>query len=278
MIRVVPALVLAASLLAAGCRAFPGHPVLASQPRLEGEARPVRAEAPEPDDVADEDVAATVFRGLEGVLIPLSRLLRTEVPRGPTPRILRLASMERAVQQRYRRGGPGGPVRSVAVMAVVGQVPIPPEETADLLEDPEVERAALAADALWQVGEEYALPRTRRVRYRAFLLRRGAGPIRYDLRFSFAMERAATADGSICLRYDPDLVPRPEHVTLFRGGCLLEPDGTGTRIAEILILGTDIRLLPILQGELEELVLETMRDRARSLWARAWAATAARPR
>ena len=256
--------------VAGGCRAFPGHPVLGSQPRLAGDAVREAVHAAEPGDTPDEEAAALLFRGLEGVLGPLVELLRAEVPVGRTPRLARLTSMERAVAERYRRGGPGGSVRSVAVMAVVGRMPIPPKEAADLIVDAQVERAVLGADALWPLEVVYALPDAQRARYRASLLGRGAGPLRYDLKFSFAMERVATTDGRVYLRYDPDLAPRPEHVTLFRGGCLLEPDAGGTRVAEILILGTDIQLLPFLQGELEGLVLKTMRDRATNLWIRAW--------
>ncbi len=72
------------------------------------------------------------------------------------------------------------------------------------------------------------------------------------------------------LRYDPDVRPKPEHVTLFRGGCLLEPEGSGTRVTEILIIGTDIQLLPFLQGEFTKLVLKTMGDRVKHVWSRAW--------
>lgn len=255
------------------CRAFPGHPVRLSEPRLAAGARAAASDVPELADIADiadDEAAASLFRGLEGVYGPLRDLCRMPLPAGRAPRLLRLARMESAVRRRYRRGGFGGPVRAVTVLGVIGRVPLDPSAMADLIGDPRVERAVLGADALWLLQTVYDLPAARRSRFRARLLNRGMGPLRYDLRFTFAHERRATRDGRVFLRYDPDARPRPEHVTLFRGGCLLEPEAGGTRVTEILILGTDLQLLPPLQGEVLRLVRKTLRDRAINLWIRAW--------
>ncbi len=253
-----------------GCRTFPGHPVRLSAPRLEGPAPAPASDVPEPGSVPTDAVASTLFLGLEGVLTPLQALRERAVTNLRKPELLRLAKMERSVRRRYRRGGFGGAVRNVVVLGVVGVMPLTPAQAADLITNPETERAVLGAQALWPLETVYALPEARRARYRAHMLQRGVGPIRYDLRFTFAMERRDGADGCVYLRYDPDVQPKPEHVTLFRGGCVLEPVEGGTRVTEILILGTDIQLLPMLQGEVIGLVLKTMADRATNLWVRAW--------
>ncbi len=265
-------LLLALTTSAVGCRAFPGHPVRSSEPRLDaGVARGPLPAVPEPPTPGGEDAVRALFRGLDGILEPLRSLHAEPGPAGRGPRMQRMRRMERVVKARYRRGGFGGRVRGLIALAATGRVPIAPRAMAALLLDPEVERSALSADAVRRLGVVYDVPGMRRERYRMELLRRGYGPFRFDLRFSFAFERLDVSEDVVYLRYDPDVRPRPEHVTLFRGGCLLQRDGQGTRVTEILILGTDLLLLPPLQTELLGLVEKELRDRASEVFERAWA-------
>lgn len=254
----------------AGCSTFPGHPVLLSQPRRTGPLEVRSPGVPEPEPISAERAAAALFHGLEGIVEPLEVLRRQPVTDRRKPQLVRIKRMERSVLKRYRRGGFGGAVRTVVVLGVIGTLPLTPAQAADLITDAEVERAVLGADAMWHLSTVYALPNARRERYRVHLLDRGEGPLRFDLRASVAFERRDSPDGRVLLRYDPDTQPRPEHITLFRGACVLDPVPGGTRVTEILILGTDIQLLPFIQGELVDMVLKTMRDRATNLWARAW--------
>jgi len=226
---------------------------------------------PEPPAPRGEEGVLAIFRRLDGIRKPLERMGRAPLARSRTPTLTRLPSMERAVRRRYRRGGFGGAVSSVIALGVVGRVPLRPGAMADLITNPAVERAVLGADRVERAGLVFRRPRCLRERFRATLLRRGYGPFRYDLRFTYTCERLDLEDGRVVLRYDPAARPRPEHVTLFRGGCLLVPDGEGTRVAEILVFGTDLQVIPPLQPQLTRLVAKTLRDRATNLWIRAWA-------
>jgi hypothetical protein len=268
--HLLPGLVLA-SLLLAGCSVFPGHPVLLSQPRRTGPPSASPTGAAEPGPIPADDAGAVLFHGLEGVVEPLEQLRRQPVADARKPQLVRIRQMELSVRKRYRRGGFGGAVRTVVVLGVIGNMPLSPAQAADLITNADVERAVLGADAMWRLSTVYALSDARRERYRVHLLNRGQGPLRFDLRATVAFERRDSPDGRVLLRYDPDLEPRPEHITLFRGACILDPVEGGTRVTEILILGTDIQLLPFLQSELVDMVLKTMRDRATNLWVRAWA-------
>ena len=172
--------------------------------------------------------------------------------------------------RRYGAMGFGGRVRSAVAVVAVGRVPLPPAQMADLIMDPEVERQVLGANTFRPLGATYRLPGARRERFAVEILRVGAGPIRVDLRFTVVAERRDTADGRVLLRYDPDTEPRPEHVTLYRGGCLLEPDAGGTRVTEILIVGTDVSVPFFLESSLRQLARATLKDRVTNLWIRAW--------
>jgi len=226
---------------------------------------------PEPATPQGDDALQALFRQLDGIRMPLERMDRAPLKRSRTPTLTRLRGMEETVRRRYRRGGFGGAVHSIIALGVVGRVPLRPAAMADLMMDPAVERAVLGANHLERLGVGYRLPDSYRARFHATMLRRGYGPFRYDLRFTYSCERRDLDDGRVLLRYDPSVRPPPEHVTLFRGGCLLVPDGEGTRVSEILVFGTDLQVIPPLQPQLTRLVEKTLRDRATNLWIRAWA-------
>lgn len=249
--------------LLVGCRSPLGR-------KLRARAAPQAARLPEPPAPAAEDVPAFLFLGLKGVLADLATLREGAAPAGRAPRLVRLSAVEDAVRRRWARGGFGGPVLSVVALGVSGRVPLAPAAMADLMTDLEVERQVLAAASFRSLGTVYALPGARKTRARATLRGVGAGPLRVALRFNAVTERRDASDGRVWLRYDPAPAPPNEHVTLYRGGCLLEPDGAGARVTEVLLLGTDLRLPPPLQGSMEDLALTTLSNRARNLWVRAW--------
>ena len=256
---------------ATGCRGGPGHPVrtsLGARPSGATGSRVGVLEEPAAPGAATLPLA--LFRGLDGVLARLAVLRELPVPDPRRPTVQRVPEVEAAVRTRYAAGGFGGAVRSVVAVAAVGRVPLAPRAMADLMRDPEVERQVLAAHVFRRLGTVYALPGAQRERFRVELLGMGEGPLRYDLRFTVVAERREGADGRIWLRYDPDPEPAPEHVTLYRGGCLIEPDGAGARVTELVILGTDLRLLPPFQSALETLAADTLRNRVLNLWVRAW--------
>jgi hypothetical protein len=259
-------------LLLGSCVGQRGHPVRTSLPRLTApEIRTLGIHAlPEPEVPGDEDAKAMLFSGLEGLLPHVEALRSVGIPDPRAPVLVPRPALERAVARRYRRGGFGGPVRVVGAMAVVGRVPLAPGAMADIMMDPVAEQQVLAADTFRLVGVEYVTPQARRNRYLIEILRIGAALWVYDMRFTMAAERRALSDGSVLLRYDPRVPPRPEHVTLWRGACFLEPDGAGTRVMEVLIIGTDVSLPPFLVGALRKMVRDKISDRAQNLWKRAW--------
>ena len=271
--RLAPVLVAWLACLLGGCQDLAGHPVRLSLPRLaDGAAPPDPGDVPEPTSPEGEEAVALLFLGVEGVRGRLEPLRRLPLPEGQAPRLVRLPEVVRSVRQRYRRGGYGGPVRHVVVQGVTGRVPLAPGAMADLMMDPEVERQVLAATTFRRTGVDYVLPGARRERNRAELLGVGLGPVRFNLRFNLVTERRDLADGSVWLRYDPALEPRNERVTLYRGGAVLEPlpDG-GTRVTELVILGTSIDVAPPFLPPLLTMAQDTLKNRVTNLWRRAWA-------
>lgn len=226
----------------------------------------------EPAAGVDGDAAvSSLFTGVGGLLATIERLRSVQVVDPRQPRLAQLPKLESAVARRYAGGGFGGRVRMVGAMGVAGRVPLPPKTMADMMMNAAVEKQVLAANVFRHVGADYVLPGARRHRYHVEFHRIGEALWVYNLRFTFAAERRDLADGRVLLRYDPRTVPKPEHVTLWRGGCLLEPDGAGgSRISEVLILGTDISLPPFLVGAMRNMVRKKLADRAKNLWVRAW--------
>jgi hypothetical protein len=227
-------------------------------------------EIPEPQAPTDDEAEAYLFLGLEGLLERLHELRKRAPPESGTPLIGAVPRVEASVRKRYAAGGFGGPVRHVVAVAVVGLVPLRPAAMADLMMEPEVERQVLAADEFRRTAVEYRLPGALRERSRVALLRQGFGPFRHDLRFTVITERRELADGRVLLRYDPGAEPPPQNVTLYRGGCLIEPDPAGAKVVELLIIGTSIKVPPFLTQGLRDLVRSTLSNRATNLWVRAW--------
>ena len=263
-------LLLCWALASAACVAFPGHPVRLSEPRIDDAARPAAGDIAEPPAPRDDEVEAFLFLGLEGLLKRLHALQAHSPPEPRKPLIGALPELEAAVRKRYAAGGFGGPTRHVIAVAAVGRVPLSPRRMADLMMEPEVERQVLAADVFRPIAVDFRLPGALREHSQVALLRQGFGPFRHDLRFTVITERRDLTDGRVLLRYDPGGTPAPQNVTLYRGGCLLEPDGEGARVVEIVIIAVSIKVPPFLDSGLRDLVRSTMSNRVTNLWVRAW--------
>jgi hypothetical protein len=269
--RAFAMLVLAAA--APACVGQRGHPVRTSLPPLTApEIHTLGMHAlDEPGAAAGAEAMPVAFLGMEGLFPHLAAVRAMPQPDPRAPVLVEIPNLEAAVVRRHRGHGYGGPVRLVGALGVVGHVPLRPAEMAAMMQDEVVEKQILAADVFSRIGTEYVLRGSRRDRYRAEFLRIGDAFWIYDLRFTFSCERVDVADGRVLLRYDPRVVPAPEHVTLWRGLCLLEPEGTGTRVTEILIIGTDLNLPFFLVPEMRRIVRKRLADRAQNLWIRAWA-------
>ncbi len=137
-----------------------------------------------------------------------------------------------------------------------------------MLLDPVVEQQLLAAQAFRPIETVYDLPGATRRDFWVEKLRMGVGPFRFDLRFAISVERLDLADGCVWLRYDPRLNPRPQGVTLYRGGAWLVPERGGTRVNELILFGTELK--GIVWNMARPLVDKTFSDRAVNLWKRAW--------
>lgn len=252
--------------LCAGCQAFPGHPLRPSQPRLATTPHSTAGAIPEPPPPGDEEIEALLFLGLEGLLKPLHELHERPLPPNQMLVFGSLPKMEAAVRRRLGKRGLGGPLRHIVAVGATGHVPLAPMEMADLIMDPAVEEEALVATVCRLIRTEYAMPGARREHFRLELLKTGMGPFRYDLRFTVIFERRELSDGRVFLRYDLGATPPNEHVTLYRGGCLIEPSGSGSRVTEIIIFGLDILMPPFIQNALRNLVAKTLRTRATTIW------------
>jgi hypothetical protein len=254
--------------LLAGCFARPDHPVATSGP-AHAPAAPFTGQAEPPPEPAALDLAGAkeaLFRGLEDATGPLTWLRQRTTPPGTPPRLEVLSRMERAVLQRWTSGTPLGAVRAVAALGVSAHAPLPPGAMADLMLSAAVERQALGADVFRLERVEHRVPGHLRQVYRVEMLDRGEAIFTYDFRFSTVMERWDLPDGHVLLRYDPLPEPRPEHVTLYRGACLIEPAGAGSILTEFLILGTDVSVPFFLEGKLRGMSVAVFQRRVDTLW------------
>lgn len=264
--------VLILALLLVACAGGRGHPVRTSLPRLEPGEWPV----PPPEGLPEPGAAEPAV-ALEQLFLGEAELLRVLLasrvatpPRAREPVVRTLPKMEKATAQRYAKGGPAGPVRQVSAFLITGWVPLPPAEIATLIMDPEVERQVLAANTVRQLALRHRHPGHERRAFWIEMLGVGQGPFRYDLRFGLHLERVALGDGAIAIRYDPMVKPKPKIVTMYRGGALLEPHESGTRVTELLVCGNSLAVPPPVWNALRPLVDTTFKNRAINLWKRAW--------
>lgn len=254
-------------LCGSGCRTWPGH--------LTGRAAPSSyqplAEVPQPGLIDGDAQIDHLTEGRALFRRALKRLETLPLPGAPVPRFIPLPRLERALREQYARGTPLGPVRSVVALGVIAWAPSPPARVAGLWVNPAVLVRVLAARQVVPRGPVHRWPRSAR---RTLWIEKpgvGAGPLRVDLRFALGLERVDPGDGVIWVRSDSDPAMPGEHVTLWRGLFRATPisGGAGTRITEVIAIGTDLLAPPFLKEALREQGLKTLRDSRLNLLKRA---------
>ncbi len=262
MVRVV-----LACLLLSACTTGDGHPLRGAATRLS--TSPVPA-AGQPDDPAPLDSAgleALVFQGLERLD---TDMLAASTNKPGHLELEVLADLERAILKRWSRGGPAGAVRHVSVLLATAFVPLPPTAYADLVVDPDVERAVLAAASTRPLPGQFRYQGHSRAGMWIEKRNVGAGPFQRSLLFGVNFERLDLPDGRVLIRQDGALQPRPQHVTLYRGLMRIDPRPEGAYVRELLVFGTDISIPGPLSPLLRSLVEKTLKDRATNLVKRAY--------
>jgi hypothetical protein len=266
--RSAAALIALASVVC-GCRAHPRHPVVAAltspaATRAVAERSPLMAA---PDGAA---ARAELLRGFDDAKNVFQRLGARASTAGAAPRLYMLPNLERAAYQRQARGRsrtrPVKVVRNAAAVGYSAHFPAPPRAVADLILDPQAETRALGADRFALVGVDFDVPGATRRRFRVEMLRRGEGPFRFNLRFTFVTERWDLPDGSVVMRHDLCGDQPAEHVTVYQGASLIVPEGSGSRVTEFLVTGTDISVPFFLRSRLRKKSVELFGSRVRTLW------------
>ena len=274
-----PVLLMTLTVLSAGCRGRGDHPALGTLRSAPLTAAVASERATEPGPPTGMLARSLLFLGWHDVEAPLRYVASRPTPAAAEPRIVQLPRIERAVLQRYGRGAPtGGVVREAIAVGFSAGLPLAPRAAADLMLDPAFEKEALDADRFESLGIDFDVAGASRRRARVELLNRGQGPIRIDLRFTTLTERWDLPDGSVIMRHDPYPCPPPEHVTLYRGATWIVPAGSGSRVTEFLVMGTDISVPFFLRGLLRKQSVNVFRIRAIRLWRRARALSGAQPR
>ena len=259
VMRIATTLVLASVLLPA-CRT-PLSAVSASSPPMADPAGPL-------DDAA---LVEQLVLGRQALRDAITRLETLPLPGEPVPRFVPLPELEQALTRRYARGTSLGPVHSLAVLGVIAWAPAPPQRVAGLWVHPDVMHRVLAAQQVSARGPVRRWPRAAR---RTLFVEKsgvGAGPLRTNLRFAIAMERVDLSSGDVWVRSDSDPSIPGAHVTLWRGLLHAAPlaGGQGSRITEVLVIGTDLRAPPLLEDTLRKQTLKTLRDSRVNLMKRA---------
>lgn len=197
------------------------------------------------------------------------RALLTPDAKQPVHRPLREAS--RALLARMGPRGPlGGRLRNALVFGAVGRLPLSARDAAGLWLDPGAQGAALGTRGFRTEGVVFGLPDSFRQAARVEILDVGTKPLTFDLVFGTYVEVKELFDKTVLLRYDPRAVAGERHVSLWRGGCVFEPDpaapgGRGCIATEVVVFGTDIHL-PLLEGLLRREVESAFATRAERFW------------
>jgi hypothetical protein len=236
----------------AGCSARSGGALPHARPPVDGGA--TAPSAPEPALAAGDGgiealAGARFFRGLaahvEPSLVGVAR--DATAPLGTDPDARELSGAERAVRPLVAAAGRRLP-RILLTVGFAATVAASPARCAEVLVDPAALGRTLDADESRSLGD--AVEGMRRVRRLSLaLLDRGKGPFRFDFRWAFRASRIDLPGGSVLLRYDLEPHPAPERVSFFQGAAVLEPTGGGTRIVEVVVLGSDLSLPFFLVGQ-----------------------------
>jgi hypothetical protein len=254
------------------CAYRPGHPVIRGPwglgaPRASSAATVAGAAD---DDPAEREVATPArIDAFFGDLTHLRLRLR-EARAQATPldqplfrRSDRVAA-EGLLRRLGGRGPLGGVVRNAVVYGLSARLPIAPRQASRLWLDPRAQGKALGVSAFHLEGRAFEIPEAARLAYRVEMLDVGTKPLTFDLVFGLWIEVLELGDGTVLLRYDPRPTPGARHVTLWRGGAILEPDGAGCVLTEVLAFGTDL-YLPLLEPLLRSQIETPLEARAVNL-------------
>lgn len=126
------------------------------------------------------------------------------------------------------------------------------------------EKAALSADEAELLGERPTRDGLRRVA-RLGLLDMGEGPFKFDYRWTFAGTSRRRTDGVMLVRYDFARGDRPQRVAAFSGVAIVSPEGRGSRVTEILAVGSTISPPFFLKAKARDAVTDILTQRARRL-------------
>lgn len=144
------------------------------------------------------------------------------------------------------------------------RVASPPARCAEVMLDLAAERAALSADEAEVLGERPTHDGQRRVA-RLGLLDMGEGLFKFDFRWTFAGTSRRRTDGVVLVRYDFVRGDRPQRVAAFSGVAFIAPEGTGSRVTEILAVGSTVSPPFFLKGKARDAVADILTKRARRL-------------
>jgi hypothetical protein len=190
---------------------------------------------------------APFFRGFEHLAGRIPAVSRAEdLPEAAAQRhrpdawyVVEVPPAARDAADRLRAVGARAP-RIMLALGFSAKASKSPSACADTLLDPEVLRKTLDADESTAVQTRGADGPYRL--HSLTLLNRGKGPFRFDFRWSFRAERFDRPDGAVLVRYALLSTPPPERMTAFQGAVVIVPDGAGSRVLEVLVLGSDVSL------------------------------------
>jgi len=134
-----------------------------------------------------------------------------------------------------------------------------------LLLDPVLEKRALDAQRFEVLSWSFKLADRERFRYRVEM-RKGTPPWIFDFHFTGVTERWDLPGGTFLLRHDPTSSPQQRGITLYRGATVIERWGSGSRVTELVILGSDLRLPFFLRRIGRRETLGLFQDRIDTIW------------
>jgi hypothetical protein len=225
-------------------------------------APPARPPSGPPAGAAPADLAADPFLRGRGDLVPwLDPVGLRPTPRGERIVSTRLPEAEAAVARDLAALGRRD-VRSLFVHGVAYRVSCPPPRAAAVLLDPAAQQLSFAA----QEGRDLGPAPSGDGRRMWFgLLDMGEKPFTYDFRFGLEARRAARDGGRVLVRYEALVDPAPERVSLVAGVAVVEPDGTGSRVTEVLAIGSPVTTPFFLKGKARAAVERILSTRANRL-------------
>ncbi len=139
-----------------------------------------------------------------------------------------------------------------------------PAQCMDVMLDLAAEKAALSADEAEVRGERATRDGVHRV-VRLGLLDMGESFFKFDFRWTIAMTSRLRGDGAALVRYDFVRDDRPQRVSAFSGVAMVVPEATGSRVTEIVAVGSTVNPPFFLKSKIRTTVEDILTKRARRL-------------